>query len=176
MKFKHLPENQGLYDPRFEHDACGVGFVCSIKGNVSHEIIRQGLEVLRRLAHRGATGADPKTGDGAGILIQVPHEFLLKACAKAGIKLPAQGEYGTGLVNLPQDESERKFCKDTFEKFVKSEGAVLLGWRRVPVDNSDIGNTAKVTEPVIEQVFIGQAGAMKDRLAFERKLYLIRKQ
>ncbi|MCX5710630.1 MAG: glutamate synthase large subunit, partial [Candidatus Omnitrophica bacterium] len=176
MKFKHLPKKQGLYDPRFEHDACGVGFVCDIKGRRSHEIIRQGLEVLRRLAHRGATGADPKTGDGAGILIQVPHEFLLKACKREGINLPAQGEYGTGLVNLPRDDSERKICKEVFEKFIKSEGVVLLGWRKVPVDNSDIGNTAKVTEPVIEQVFIGQTGALKDQLAFERKLYLIRKQ
>src|SRR4030042_4212842 len=104
MKFKHYPEKQGLYDPAFEHDSCGVGFVCDIKGRKSHAIIQQGLEVLRRLSHRGATGADPKTGDGAGILIQTPHEFFAQICVDAKIELPIRGDYGTGLVFLPTAE------------------------------------------------------------------------
>ncbi|TAM39476.1 glutamate synthase subunit alpha, partial [bacterium] len=165
----------GLYDPRFEHDSCGVGFVCNIKGKQSNEIIRQGLEVLRRLAHRGATGADPKTGDGAGILFQMPHEFLAAASEKSGIKLPDLGNYGTGLVFLPRDPNERAFCKKTFEKIVKEEGQTVLGWRAVPVDNSDIGKTAQDTEPVIEQIFAGRGKSLKTELGFERKLYIIRK-
>ncbi len=167
----------GLYDPRFEHDACGVGFVCDIKGRKSHEVVRQGLEALKRLSHRGATGCDPKTGDGAGVLIQMPHELLVAACKNLKINLPDAGEYGTGLVFLPHNAKERKFCKDTFSKIIKQEKLVLLGWREVPVDNSDIGKTAKETQPVIEQVFIGCADhKAKDALHFERTLYCLRKQ
>lgn len=176
MKYYRLPQKLGLYDPQFEHDSCGVGFVCDIKGRKSAEIVRQGLEVLRRLSHRGATGADPQTGDGAGILIQAPHEFFARVCAKAGINLPAPGEYGSGLVFLPTDDEERKFCKNVFAKFIKAEGQKLLGWRSVPVDDSRIGKAAKETQPVIEQVFIGRQKGIKDTLAFERKLYIIRKQ
>ncbi len=204
MERNRFPLKQGLYDPSFEHDSCGVGFVCNIKGNSSHEIIRQGLDVLRRLAHRGATGADPKTGDGAGILIQLPHEFFTKACLENKINLPAYGDYGAGLVFLPPDNKERNNCKGAFLKIIKEEGQVLLGWRRVPVDNSDIGNAAKETEPVIEQVFIGtgerrsakksatkhggfadvcgeHGGSAQDKsktdgLNFERKLYVIRRR
>ncbi|MDD5730920.1 MAG: glutamate synthase large subunit, partial [Candidatus Omnitrophica bacterium] len=168
-------EQFGLYDPRFEHDSCGVGFVCNFKGKKSNEIIRQGLEVLRRLAHRGATGADPKTGDGAGILFQMPHEFLLTACEKAKIKLPDYGHYGTGLVFLPREPKERAFCKKAFEKIIKEEGQSVLGWRPVPVDNTDIGKTARDTEPVIEQIFVGRGKNIKEELEFERKLYIIRK-
>jgi len=168
--YEHL-KPQGLYDPRFEHDSCGVGFVCNVAGKKSNEIIKQGIEVLKRLAHRGATGADPKTGDGAGILIQIPHEFFKKAVK---FDLPEPGKYGTGLIFLPTDQKERKFCKDIFTKFVKAEGQKLLGWKQVPVDDSDIGVTAKNTQPVIEQVFI--ESTMADQPAFERKLYLIRKQ
>ncbi len=165
----------GLYDPRFEHDSCGVGFVCNIKGKKSNEIIRQGLEVLRRLAHRGATGSDPKTGDGAGILFQMPQEFLRQACEKADFTLPEPGHYGTGLVFLPQNAKERAFCKKTFEKIVEEEGQSALGWRAVPVDNSDIGKTARETEPAIEQIFIGRAKKITQEPDFERKLYIIRK-
>ncbi|TBR15078.1 glutamate synthase subunit alpha, partial [bacterium] len=176
-KNNRLPGRQGLYDPAFEHDACGVGFVCDIKGRRSNTVVRQGLEVLRRLSHRGATGADPKTGDGAGILIQMPHEFLIQACAAENIDLPEQGFYGSGLVFLPTDAKERKFCKDVFLKVVGQEGQVPLGWRKVPVDNSDIGKAAKDTEPVIEQVFIARGtGTVKEELDFERKLYIIRKK
>jgi len=185
MKYNHVPKKQGLYDPHFEHDSCGVGFVCDIRGRMSHAIIQQGLEVLRRLSHRGATGADPKTGDGAGILIQIPHEFFAQVCAKEKIDLPTQGTYGTGLVFLPPDPKERQFCKDIFLKIILQEKQKLLGWRRVPLDDSDIGLTAKNTVPVIEQIFIasttkrgGSANNFggKNQLGFERKLYLIRKQ
>ncbi len=199
MNDRQRLEKYGLYDPRFEHDACGVGFVCNIKGKKSNEIIKQGLEVLRRLSHRGATGADPQTGDGAGILMQTPHEFFAQVCAKEKINLPAQGTYGTGLVFLPLDPKERQFCKDVFLKIIAQEKQKLLGWRQVPLDVSDIGFTAKNTAPVIEQIFIasatkrgGSASATridgcanicgannfggKNQLDFERKLYLIRKQ
>ena len=118
-KYNPLPEKQGLYDPRFEHDSCGVGFVCDVKGRPSNKIIKQGLEVLKRLAHRGATGADPKTGDGAGILIQTPHQFFAKICAQNKINLPGPGKYGTGLVFLPPKKGERKFCKEVISKFRK---------------------------------------------------------
>jgi len=205
MKYTHLPKKQGLYDPQFEHDSCGVGFVCNIKGKKSHDIVKQGLEVLRRLSHRGACGADPKTGDGAGLLIQLPHEFFVSVCKKENINLPGQGEYASGLVFLPQDAKERKFCKETFEKIIKDEAQVFLGWRFVPVDNSDIGQSAKDTQPQIEQIFIGansvslrapkgrsnlkeiasppepalseaNGAPRNDTLFFERKLYVIRKQ
>ncbi|MCX5678177.1 MAG: glutamate synthase large subunit [Candidatus Omnitrophica bacterium] len=176
MQYKHLPPAQGLYDPRFEHDACGVGFVCNIKGKSSNTIVKQGLEVLNRLAHRGATGADPKTGDGAGILIQIPHEFFKKSCLACNIELPSRGSYGTGLVFLPTDKAAGTFCKELFRKVIKEEGQTLLGWRKVPVDNSDIGHTAKETEPGIEQVFIAKNEKIKDILEFERKLYIIRKR
>ncbi|MDD5427745.1 MAG: glutamate synthase large subunit [Candidatus Omnitrophica bacterium] len=176
MRHTAIPKAQGLYDPQFEHDSCGVGFVCNIDGNPSNEIVLQGLRVLDRLSHRGATGADPKTGDGAGVLIQIPHDFFKKVCAAKGIELPGKGEYGTGLFFLPVDVKEREFCKNTVKKIVESEGQTLLGWRSVPVDNSDIGVTARQTEPVIEQPFIKRAPGMKGELEFERKLFLIRKR
>jgi glutamate synthase domain-containing protein 2/glutamate synthase domain-containing protein 1/glutamate synthase domain-containing protein 3 len=176
MERGFLPKKQGLYDPQFEHDACGVGFVCNIKGKKSNEIIRQGLEVLRRLSHRGATGADPETGDGAGIFIQIPHEFCVKACLREGIDLPGEGEYGTGLVFLPQDKKEYEYCKRVFAKIIKDQVQVLLGWRKVPVDDADIGKTARETQPAIEQVFIARGKNSKDELGFERKLYVIRKR
>ena len=176
MEDHRLPRRQGLYDPAFEHDSCGVGFVCNIKGERSNKIVLQGLEVLKRLSHRGATGADPKTGDGAGILIQIPHEFFAKVCIDAKIELPAQGGYGTGLVFLPTDEKEREFCKNAFSRIIKEEGLTLLGWRSVPVDNSDIGITARKTEPAIGQLFIKKDNKIPDPPAFERRLYVIRKK
>ncbi|MDD2679801.1 MAG: glutamate synthase large subunit, partial [Candidatus Omnitrophica bacterium] len=166
----------GLYDPRFEHDACGVGFVCNIKGEKSNAIIRQGIQVLLRLAHRGAVGSDPKTGDGAGILIQSPHEFFKKVAGVNKIDLPGPGSYGTGLIFLPQDPAERVFCKEAFEKVIKDNGQILSGWRDVPIDDSDIGEGAKSTQPVFAQVFISKNKDLKEPLAFERKLYVIRKQ
>ncbi|MDP3788981.1 MAG: glutamate synthase large subunit, partial [Candidatus Omnitrophota bacterium] len=172
----NFPKMQGLYDPRFEHDNCGVGFVCNINGAKSHTIIEQGLEILNSLSHRGAVGADPKTGDGAGLLIQIPHKFLAKECSKIGIILPGPGKYGTGLVFFPADTKDRNLCIGLFEKIVKEEGAELLGSRDVPLDNSIIGKTARETEPVIRQVFIGDTGYPGDELSFERKLYIIRKR
>ena len=173
MKYTRFPKKQGLYDPAYEHDACGVGFVCDIAGKKSNTIIRQGLEVLRRLSHRGATGADPKTGDGAGILIQMPHDFFAAACKKNQIALPAQGNYGTGLVFLPRDLTERQFCQDVFSSIIGLQGQVILGWRKVPVEISVIGVTARSTMPHIAQVFIGSN--LEDGLNFERRLYIIRK-
>ena len=176
-----LAQNLGLYEPRFEHDSCGVGFVCNVKGKKSHSIVSQGLEVLERLSHRGATGADPKTGDGAGILIQMPHEFLLKAADSAKIKLTRLGNYATGLVFLPQDKKEYQYVKSVFEKVIKEEGQGMLGWRVVPVDNRGIGKTAKDTQPQIEQVFVGSGNRGQEtgervNLDFERKLYVIRRR
>ncbi|PIU40916.1 MAG: glutamate synthase large subunit [Candidatus Omnitrophica bacterium CG07_land_8_20_14_0_80_42_15] len=171
-----FPHKQGLYDPQFEHDSCGVGFVCDIKGRRSHEIIRQGLKVLNRLSHRGAVGADPNTGDGAGILIQIPHKFLSEECRRAGVSLPDPGTYGTGLIFLPTDKQELNFCIGIFDKIVEEEGQKILGWRDVPVNDSIIGTTAKETKPVIRQIFIAQGKNAKDALSFERKLYVIRRQ
>jgi glutamate synthase (NADPH/NADH) large chain len=176
MEYGYLPKKQGLYDPAFEHDACGVGFVCDITGKRSNETVLKGLEVLKRLSHRGATGADPKTGDGAGLLIQIPHEFFAKVCVQAEIELPPDGSYGTGLVFLPTNSRERALCKDTLSDMVKREGQEILGWRKVPVDDSDIGISAKRTQPAIEQIFIKKIGCANDGLAFERKLYVIRKK
>ena len=172
----YLSKKQGLYDPQFEHDSCGVGFVCHIKGHKSNAIVRQGIEVLHRLAHRGAVGADPKTGDGAGILIQMPQEFFKKVAHENKIDLPSPEFYGTGLIFLPQAVKERSFCKETLEKIVGEQGQVVLGWRPVPIDDSDIGKSAKSTEPVIEQIFIGRNKNILETLVFERKLYVIRKQ
>ena len=176
MNYKHLPEKQGLYDPRFEKDACGVGFVCDIKGRKSNKVIKDGIIVLNRLAHRGAVGADPKTGDGAGLLIQMPHDFFVKAAGKAKIKLPEAGFYGSGMIFLPTIKKERKFCKKVFARVIKEEAQALLGWRPVPVNSSVIGRGAKESEPVIEQVFIERNKNIKADLNFERVLYVIRKR
>ena len=176
MNYCHFPHKQGLYDPQFEHDSCGVGFVCDIKGRKSHGIVKKGIDVLKRLSHRGAVGADPKTGDGAGILIQIPHKFLLKECSQAGIPLPEEGKYGTGQVFLPPDGKERDFCRGLLEKVIEQEGQRLLGWRMIPLDDSIIGKTARNSKPVIQQIFIGQGKEIREPLHFERKLYIIRRQ
>ena len=170
-----LPLKQGLYDPQFEHDACGVGFVANVKGLKSHEIIRQGLQILVNLDHRGACGCEANTGDGAGILIQTPHAFLKKAAADAGIALPETGHYGVGMLFLPPDAGDRAHCEAAFEKIVKECGQTLLGWRTVPTDNSSLGESARASQPVVRQAFIGRSASLKDPLAFERKLYVIRK-
>ncbi|MBN2484067.1 MAG: glutamate synthase large subunit [Candidatus Omnitrophica bacterium] len=175
MEYTHFPQKQGLYDPQFEKDSCGVGFVCHIKGEKSYALVQQGIGVLNRLAHRGAVGSDPKTGDGAGILIQTPHEFFRKIADTARIKLPDYGDYGTGLIFLPTDTREKKLLKDIFAKTVSEEGQTLLGWRQVPVNNTDIGKGAKKAQPAIEQIFIQRSPDLADQLAFERKLYVIRR-
>jgi len=167
---------QGLYEPAFEHDSCGVGFVCNIKGQKTNAIVRQGIEVLHRLSHRGAVGSDPKTGDGAGILIQIPHDFFKKVSRGVNINLPDLGAYGAGLVFLPQDSGERSFCKEAFKRIINEEGQLLLGWRNVPIDDSDIGEGAKSTQPVFEHVFIGRNKNIDNEMSFERKLYIIRRR
>ena len=174
MKIPGLPPPQGLYDPRFEKDGCGIGFVANIKGQKSHDIVRKGLQVLQNLYHRGAQGCDPCTGDGAGILLQIPHEFLKRAAADARVKLPNAGEYGVGMVFLPQDPAARKQCETLFGKVVEEEGMRLLGWRDVPVKSDAIGVQARRTEPAIRQVFI--ARDILNEAQFERKLYVIRKR
>ncbi len=171
-----LPPRQGLYDPQFEHESCGVGFVVNLKGQRSHAIIQQGLEVLLNLDHRGACGCEANTGDGAGILIQPPHDFLKLVAKEARVKLPGPGEYGVGMVFMPHDRAQRAECEKIFAHIVAEEGQRLLGWRTVPTDNNSLGATAKVSEPFIRQVFIGGAGKLADEMAFERKLYVIRKR
>ena len=172
-----LPPRQGLYDPRNEHDSCGIGFVANIKNVKSHEIIRQGLTILENLTHRGAVGADPKAGDGAGILIQMPDAFLRAECANSGIDLPPQGEYGVAMLFLPpHDPAAREKCQSLLEQFTAAEGQKVLGWRDVPVDNSDIGESVRATEPVIRQLFVGRGEACPDQDGFERRLFVIRKQ
>ncbi len=174
---KHMaPKAQGLYDPRFEHDSCGVGFVVNVKGKKSHEIVKQALTVLLNLRHRGACGCEANTGDGAGILIQVPHTFLKEACSKEGVKLPSAKEYGVGMIYLSPNPEERKNCEKLFEQIVKEEGQSFLGWRTVPTNDSSLGNTAKVSEPFVRQAFIGRNSKLQDDMAFERKLYVIRRR
>jgi glutamate synthase (NADPH) large chain len=165
----------GLYDPRNEHDACGVGFVAHIKGKKSHAIVEQGLTVLKNLTHRGAVGWDPKLSDGAGCLIQMPDKFFREEIAKRGVKLPPAGQYGVGMVFLPRDPASRLACEYEIERAIKDEGQVLLGWRDVPVDNSDLAEPARRIEPVIRQVFIGRGKGITVTDALERKLYIIRK-
>ena len=176
MSFNAIPEKQGLYDPRNEHDACGVGFIAHIKGKKSHDIVSRGLEILRNITHRGAVGADPLAGDGAGILLQIPDTFLREECASIGITLPAEGGYGVGVVFLPQNQEHQKTCIEIIEHFIKSEGQSLIGWREVPVDNTGLGESVKEVEPRIRQVIVGRGANCADQNAFERKLFVIRKQ
>ena len=151
-----LPPAQGLYDPANEHDACGVGFVVNVHGRKSHQIVRQGLEVLENLTHRGATGCDPLTGDGAGILLQMPHEFFAAVTPQAGIMLPAPGDWAAGNIFLPPSDGDREAAELFFEKICREEGLEFLGWRNVPTDNQSIGGTAREVEPFVRQAFVGR--------------------
>jgi len=190
MTYSTLPPQQGLYDPANEHDACGVGFVAHIKGKKSHEIIRQGLTILERLHHRGAVGADPRAGDGAGLLMQIPDAFFR---AVVDFELPPEGEYAVGMLFLPRDDASRARAEQIVEEYIAAEDQRLLGWREVPVDNSGLGYSVLPTEPVIRQVFVGRGDNCADagqdaqmsrepgmaraaQDAFERKLFVIRKQ
>ena len=166
---------QGLYDPQFDHDACGVGVVADFNGRKSHEIIRNAIRVLINLEHRGATGCDPETGDGAGILIQMPHEFFRRQCSYEGISLPEAGAYGVGMVFLPRDLPQRSLCERAVERAVWDEELVFLGWRDVPVDHSQIGQVAHDVSPVIRQFFIARGENTSDAGQFERMLYVVRK-
>jgi glutamate synthase (NADPH/NADH) large chain len=170
MSHSALPPKQGLYDPCYERDACGVGFIAHIKGHKNHNIVIQGLEILKNITHRGAVGADPLAGDGAGILIQTPDAFLR---ANLDISLPSVGDYAVGMIFLPRDEQKRAACEALIADVIAAEGQKLLVWRDVPTNNEVIGESVKVIEPVIKQVFIANACADQD--AFERKLFVIRK-
>jgi glutamate synthase (NADPH/NADH) large chain len=171
-----LPQRQGLYDPSNEHDACGVGFVANIKGVKSHDIIRRGLQILVNLDHRGAVGADPLVGDGAGCLIQIPDRLLRAWAASHDIALPPAGRYGVAMCFLPRDEASRTIAVNLIEQVVKSEGQCLLGWRDVPTDTSGLGARVIETMPVIRQALVACHPAMRDQDAFERKILTIRKQ
>src|SRR5215475_8678870 len=167
-----LPGPQGLYHPSLEHDACGIGFVASVKGHRSHDIITRGIQVLINLTHRGACGCDPETGDGAGVTIQLPHKFFARECAKLGFTLPAAGEYGVGMTFLPVERHQRLQCEGILERIVREEGLTVLGWRDTPVYASAIGRVARASQPYIQQIFVACASAMNED-GFERKLYVV---
>jgi glutamate synthase (NADPH/NADH) large chain len=178
-----IPSKQGLYDPCHEHDACGVGFVVDLQARASHDLVQKALQILLNLEHRGACGCEANTGDGAGILLQTPHRFLAQQCERLGILLPELGHYGVAMVFLPTNPGDRRRCEQLFEQAVLAEGQCVLGWRDVPTDNTSLGPTARAAQPVIRQLFVGQgppaslgSGACQpDELAFERKLYVIRR-
>src|ERR1043165_9009414 len=170
-----IPEKQGLYDPQFEHDSCGVGFIVDMHGRKSHTIVRKAIQVLVNLQHRGAKGCEVNTGDGAGITMQIPDTFLRAQAEKLGITLPEVGKYGVGMVFLPHDEDSRHRCEELLENAVERTGHKVLGWRDVPTNNSEIGNSAKAVEPVFRQIFIASA-AEQNPEDFERRLYLIRRR
>jgi len=174
--FRGIPKAQGLYDPQFEHDACGTGFVVNIKGEKSHEMVLKGLQILDNLTHRGATGSDPRTGDGAGILMQIPHDFFVREAGKLGFTLPAAGEYGVGMVFLPLDGTKRENCERIFERIVHEEGQKFLGWRSVPINENECGDVARLGMPAIRQIFIARGDGITDQETLERKLYVIRKR
>ncbi|KAF1853783.1 hypothetical protein Lal_00007045 [Lupinus albus] len=176
MWWSSVMHAQGLYDPANEHDACGVGFIAHIKGKKTHSIVDQGLLILKNLDHRGAVGADPLMGDGAGILIQIPDQYYREEMAKQGVDLPPPGEYGVGMVFLPKENASRIACEQEIERAVLAEGQIVLGWRDVPVDRDmPMSPTVREKEPVIRQIFIGRGPDVMVTDALERKLYVIRK-
>src|SRR3989338_7949920 len=166
---------KGLYDPWFEHDSCGVGFIAHLKGRKSHDIVRNGIRILENLTHRGACGCDPETGDGAGIVIQIPDAFFRKKCADGRMDLPPCGDYGAGIVFMPPNAAECNQIEEWFEHVAREEGQVFLGWRDVPHNPSKIGRVARSVMPAFKQIFIGR-GKETSREAFDRKLYVIRKR
>jgi glutamate synthase (NADPH) large chain len=170
-----IPKKQGLYDPEQEHDACGIGFVANVRGEKSHGVIRDGMQVLLNLAHRGACGCDAETGDGAGVLIQIPHEFYERECARLGFSLPAPGWYGVGMTFLPVEKHARLQCEGVLERIAGEEGLKVIGWRDMPVRGSAIGRVARASQPYIQQIFVGRPSSL-DEDGFERKLYVVRKR
>ncbi len=170
-----LPVQQGLYDPRNEKDACGIGFIVNINAEPSHEIITKGIQILINLTHRGACGCDPETGDGAGILIQIPDKFFRRECAKLGFTLPPVGEYAVGMVFLPVEHTQRLVCEGILERISAEEGLTVLGWRDTPISGESIGRVARASQPYIEQLFVRCAPGM-DQETFERKLYVVMKR
>jgi glutamate synthase (NADPH) large chain len=170
-----LPQAQGLYDPALDKDSCGVGFIADIKGRKSHKIVDDALAILCNLEHRGAVGADPRAGDGAGILVQIPHKFFVKVADRLGFKLPKPGEYAVGQLFMPRDPDWRQVNRDIYAQIIKRMGMTLLGWRDVPTNNSTLGESVKPTEPVHQQVFIGRGKKTMSEADFERRLYILRK-
>jgi glutamate synthase (NADPH/NADH) large chain len=169
-----MASKMGLYRPEFEHDACGIGFVANIKGNKNHQIVSDALTILENMEHRGACGCENNTGDGAGILIQTPHEFFFEECLRLGVHLPAFGKYGVGVIFFPKEIRLREECRDIFHRTAEKLGLEVLTWRKVPVNPHDIGPTALSVEPEMEQVFIACPDHLNDPDAFERKLYVLR--
>ena len=166
--------NKGMYVPSMEHDACGIGFVANLKGKKSHENVQDAVTMLMNMEHRGGCGCEPETGDGAGILIQNPHDFLKEECAQLGFELPEFGEYAVGMIFFPSDDSIREECRYILNKHIGELGFELIGYRDVPTDNSSIGATAKSLEPKIEQVFVKHK-TITDPEELERKIYVLKK-
>src|SRR5688572_20190149 len=171
----YYPAAQGLFDPALEKDSCGVGFIADIKGRRSHQMVQDALQILCNLEHRGAVGADPRAGDGAGILVQMPHKFFTRKAGELGFTLPEPGHYAVGYVFMPTSAEGRQAVKDVFAEIVPREGLTLLGWRDVPTDNSSLGESVKPTEPHHCQVFVGRGPGIKSEDDFERRLYILRK-
>ncbi|WP_151733130.1 glutamate synthase large subunit [Paenibacillus tengchongensis] len=176
MRHTELPGKQGLYDPQFEKDACGMGFVAHIKGKPSHDIVSNALTMLFNMEHRGGQGSEPNSGDGAGIMLQLPHRFFAGEARKLGFELPAQGRYGVGMIFLSHNEEIRSRHEKLLSEIIAEEGQQVLGFRDVPTYDEMLGKTAKAAKPYVRQVFIGAAEGIKDEMAFERKLYVIRKR
>ncbi len=176
MSKKEYPIAQGLYHPDQEHEACGIGMIANIDGRKSHSIVQNAVNILCNLEHRGGQSSDTSTGDGAGILTQIPHRFFLKQCEKEGIALPDEGKYGIGMIFMPQDYDLRMKAKEIIQRIVEEEGQESLGWRPVPVNDSFVGNVAAKTKPVIRQIFIGASAELETRMDLERRLYIIRKR
>ena len=169
------PPAEGLYDLAHEKDSCGVGLIANVKGKKSHQIITDAINILCNLEHRGAVGADPRAGDGAGILVQIPHNFFKRKAAEIGFQLPEPGDYAIGALFMPKEKAWRKVIQSIVAEQIRAEGLMLLGWRDVPSDNTSLGETVKPTEPYHMQVFIGRNGTAKTEDEFERRLYILRK-
>ncbi|MDX1805616.1 MAG: glutamate synthase central domain-containing protein, partial [Paenisporosarcina sp.] len=176
MSKNGYPVSQGLYDPEQEHEACGIGMIANINGKQTHSIVQHAVTILCNMEHRGGQSSDTSTGDGAGILTQIPHRFFQKQCEKENIYLPSAGDYGVGMVFLPKDHDTRMKSKEVFERIIAEEGQIFLGWRPVPINDSFVGKVASKTKPTIRQVFIKVSEDIKNQLDFERKLYIIRKR
>ena len=167
--------HQGLYRPEFEHDSCGTGFITNINGHKTNQIIDNALTMLENMEHRGACGCDPESGDGAGILIQLPHEFLMEECSNLEISLPEPGEYGVGMIFLPKDSAQKKACRTIINNAIEKLGLHKLGERKLTVDSSVIGETARQAEPDIEQIYIARPHHITNADDFERKLFVLRR-
>lgn len=176
MKHTDFPQKQGLYDPQFEKDACGMGFIAHIKGKPSHAIVSNALTMLANMEHRGGQGSEPNSGDGAGIMLQIPHAFFAEEAAKLGFELPEAGHYGVGMLFQSHDPEVRAAHEDRLAAIIAEEGQALLGFRDVPTNDEMLGKSAKSAKPYVRQVFIGRSEDISDDLAFERKLYIIRRR